>query len=289
MRTVGMIGLGLLGSAIVERLLAAGFEVVGYDVDDARRQALAGMGGKPVDDAAEVFAQSEVVLLSLPNSDIVAEVVTTAAAAIRPATLVIDTTTGDPQAAETMGRQLAGRGARYLDATVAGSSEQARQGEVLVMVGGQEADFTAASAVLATFAADALYVGPWGAGSRMKLVVNLVLGLNRAVLAEGLTLAEALGLDPQRALELLQASAAYSKVMDIKGQKMLASDFRPQARLSQHLKDVRLILEAGGRTGAALPLSSLHRELLERAEAAGWGDSDNSAVIEVFRGGKKKS
>ncbi len=289
MRTVGMIGLGLLGSALVERLLAAGYQVVGHDVDDARRQALAGMGGKPVDDAAEVFARCELVLLSLPNSDVVANVLSVAANAIRPDTLVIDTTTGDPQAAESMGRQLAARGVRYLDATVAGSSEQARQGEVLVMVGGQEADFTAASAVLATFAADAFHVGPWGAGSRMKLVVNLVLGLNRAVLAEGLTLAEALGLDPRRALELLQASAAYSKVMDIKGQKMLARDFQPQARLSQHLKDVRLILEAGGRTGAALPLSSLHRQLLERAEAAGWGDSDNSAVIEVFRGGQKKS
>jgi 3-hydroxyisobutyrate dehydrogenase-like beta-hydroxyacid dehydrogenase len=287
MRTVGMIGLGLLGSAIAERLLAAGFEVVGYDVEDARRQALTGVGGKAVDDAGDVFAKCVPVLLSLPNSGVVAQVVSATGESIRPDALVIDTTTGDPQAAEAMGRQLAARGVRYLDATVAGSSEQARQGEVLVMVGGEESAFTAASAVLATFAADAFYVGPWGAGSRMKLVVNLVLGLNRAVLAEGLTLAEALGLDPQRALELLQASAAYSKVMDIKGQKMLDRDFQPQARLSQHLKDVRLILEAGGRTGAALPLSSLHRELLERAEVAGWGDADNSAVIEVFRGGKK--
>jgi 3-hydroxyisobutyrate dehydrogenase-like beta-hydroxyacid dehydrogenase len=245
------------------------------------------VGGKAVDGAGDVFTKCETVLLSLPNSGVVAQVVSATGESIRPDALVIDTTTGDPQAAEAMGRQLAARGVRYLDATVAGSSEQARQGEVLVMVGGEESAFTAASAVLATFAADAFYVGPWGAGSRMKLVVNLVLGLNRAVLAEGLTLAEALGLDPQRALELLQASAAYSKVMDIKGQKMLDRDFQPQARLSQHLKDVRLILEAGGRTGAALPLSSLHRELLERAEVAGWGDADNSAVIEVFRGGKK--
>jgi 3-hydroxyisobutyrate dehydrogenase-like beta-hydroxyacid dehydrogenase len=123
----------------------------------------------------------------------------------------------------------------------------------------------------------------------MKLVVNLILGLNRAVLAEGLSLAEALGLDPQRVLEILRASAAYSKVMDTKGQKMLTRDYEPQARLSQHLKDVRLILETGGRTGAALPLSLLHRELLERAEAAGLGDADNSAVIEVFRGQRKST
>ncbi len=284
MRTMGMIGLGLLGTAIAERLLRAGYAVVGYDLDAARRQALVTAGGAAVAQAPDVFAQCDTILLSLPNSDVVAQVMADAASSLRPGTLVIDTTTGDPQAAETLGAQLAERGVRYLDATVAGSSAQVLHGDVLVMVGGDEAAFTAASAVLATFAADAFHVGPWGAGSRMKLVVNLVLGLNRAVLAEGLSLAESLGLDPRRALELLRASAAYSKVMDTKGPKMLARDFAPQARLSQHLKDVRLILEAGRRTGATLPLSYLHRELLERAEAAGFGDADNSAIIEAYRG-----
>ncbi|MEX2111909.1 MAG: NAD(P)-dependent oxidoreductase [Pirellulales bacterium] len=284
MRTIGMIGLGLLGSAIAQRLLQAGYEVIGFDLDAARRQALVTAGGTAVARGQDVFAQCDTILLSLPNSDIVAQVMADAASDLRPGMLVIDTTTGDPQAAETLGAQLAERGVRYLDATVAGSSAQVQLADVLVMVGGDEAAFTAAGAVLATFAADAFHVGPWGAGSRMKLVVNLVLGLNRAVLAEALMLAESLGLDPRRTLELLRASAAYSKVMDTKGPKMLACDFAPQARLSQHLKDVRLILATGERTGAALPLSYLHRELLERAEAAGFGDADNSAIIEAFRG-----
>jgi 3-hydroxyisobutyrate dehydrogenase-like beta-hydroxyacid dehydrogenase len=121
----------------------------------------------------------------------------------------------------------------------------------------------------------------------MKLVVNLVLGLNRAVLAEGITLAEALALEPRQTLDILRASAAYSRVMDAKGPKMLEGDFAPQARLSQHLKDVRLILEAAQRTGAALPLSLLHRELIERACAAGLGPLDNSAIIEAFRGARR--
>jgi 3-hydroxyisobutyrate dehydrogenase-like beta-hydroxyacid dehydrogenase len=281
--TVGMIGLGLLGSAIAERLLLAGYGVLGFDVDESRRKALDSLGGRAADRASNVFTLCDTVVLSLPNSDVVAQVMTDAAGELRPHMLVIDTTTGDPRAAETLGAQLAQRDVRYLDATVAGSSEQTRRGEVLVMVGGQEPAFAAAAALLSTFASDAFYVGPWGAGSKMKLVVNLVLGLNRAVLAEGLSLAEALALDTERTLELLRASAAYSKVMDTKGQKMLARDYEPQARLSQHAKDVRLILEAGGRTGAALPLSLLHRELLQKAEAAGFGDADNSAVIEVFR------
>jgi 3-hydroxyisobutyrate dehydrogenase-like beta-hydroxyacid dehydrogenase len=117
----------------------------------------------------------------------------------------------------------------------------------------------------------------------MKLALNLVLGLNRAVLAEGLTFAEALGLNPETALEVLRAGPAWSRVMETKGGKMLRRDFTPEARLSQHLKDVRLILAAGERGGAPLPLSSLHREILERAEAEGLGAEDNSAVIEIWR------
>jgi 3-hydroxyisobutyrate dehydrogenase-like beta-hydroxyacid dehydrogenase len=116
----------------------------------------------------------------------------------------------------------------------------------------------------------------------MKLVVNLVLGLNRAALAEGLALAHHCGLDPTAALEVLRAGPAYSRMMDIKGAKMLAGDFTPQARLAQHLKDVRLILKLGEASGARLPLSTLHRALLEQLAAAGYHDADNSAIIRAF-------
>jgi 3-hydroxyisobutyrate dehydrogenase-like beta-hydroxyacid dehydrogenase len=209
--------------------------------------------------------------------------------ALRAGMLVVDTTTGDPQSAAALGANLAGRGIRYLDATIAGSSAQVSAGQVVVMAGGQKQAFDAAGELLATFAADSYHVGPWGSGSRMKLVVNLVLGLNRAVLAEGITLAAALGLDLERALDILRSSAAYSRVMDTKGTKMLTGDFEPQARLSQHLKDVRLILAAAERTGTELPLSLLHRELLERLEGAGFGELDNSAIIRAFRGGDPAS
>jgi 3-hydroxyisobutyrate dehydrogenase-like beta-hydroxyacid dehydrogenase len=111
---------------------------------------------------------------------------------------------------------------------------------------------------------------------------NLVLGLNRAALAEGLTFARSLGLDPGLTLAVLREGAAYSRAMDAKGPKMIAGDFTPQARLSQHLKDVRLILAEARRAGAATPLSDVHRALLEAAEAAGYGEADNSAVIRAY-------
>lgn len=117
----------------------------------------------------------------------------------------------------------------------------------------------------------------------MKLVTNLVLGLNRAALAEGLAFAEAVGLDAASALSVLRDSMAYSRIMDTKGPKMVARDFAPEARLSQHLKDVRLIREAAARVGQALPLSDEHLRLLELAESLGLGGLDNSAIFEALR------
>jgi 3-hydroxyisobutyrate dehydrogenase-like beta-hydroxyacid dehydrogenase len=116
----------------------------------------------------------------------------------------------------------------------------------------------------------------------MKLVVNLVLGLNRAVLAEGLSFAQACGIDPAVALEVLAAGPAFSRVMDAKGKKMIARDFEPQARLSQHLKDVHLILAEAAKHNAKTPLSELHRALLEALDAAGFGGEDNAAIVRAF-------
>jgi 3-hydroxyisobutyrate dehydrogenase-like beta-hydroxyacid dehydrogenase len=116
----------------------------------------------------------------------------------------------------------------------------------------------------------------------MKLVSNLVLGLNRAGLAEGLVFARTLGIDLEAALQVLIGSMAYSRIMDTKGRKMIEGDFRTQARLAQHLKDIRLILAAATAAGQDLPLTETHCRLLEAAESAGFGDADNSAIIRAF-------
>ena len=116
----------------------------------------------------------------------------------------------------------------------------------------------------------------------MKLLTNLVLGLNRAALAEGLAFAETIGLSQETALDVLMKTMAYSRIMDTKGQKMVERDFATQAKLSQHLKDVRLIFEAAEAGGRELPLSAAHRQLLAEAEARGFGEADNSAVIEAY-------
>lgn len=281
-REIGTIGLGLLGGAMTQRLCEAGWQVVGYDLDAARRHELAAAGGIVAESPREVVARCQRVLLSLPTSDIVASVLSDVAAELREGQIVIDTTTGDPQCSERQASELALREVAYLDATVAGSSVEARRGAVVLICGGDGRAFEACGDLFAALAERFFHVGGPGAGARTKLAVNLVLGLNRAALAEGLSLARRLGLNAAATLDVLRSGAAYSRAMDVKGPKMLAGEFSPQARLSQHLKDVRLILAAGERVAAKLPLSTLHRQLLEDLEAQGLGDRDNSAIIKAF-------
>jgi 3-hydroxyisobutyrate dehydrogenase-like beta-hydroxyacid dehydrogenase len=118
----------------------------------------------------------------------------------------------------------------------------------------------------------------------VKLVNNLIVGLNRLALAEGLAFAKAIGLDAAKTLDVLKEGNAFSVAMELKGHKMVAGDFTPEAKLSQHAKDVRIILEEAARAGASLPLSELHLRLLEQAEAAGLGELDNSAIVRVIEG-----
>lgn len=279
---LGVLGLGLLGAALAQRALKAGLTVRGYDPDPACRARFAEAGGQAAVSANAVARSSRRLLLVLPHDGVTREVLAEIADRLAPGTLVLDATTGDPAAAEAFAQGLAARGVTYLDTTVSGSSEQARRGQALLMVGGPVAAFESCRDLLAILAERIIHTGPAGSAAKFKLVTNLVLGLNRAALAEGLIFARTLGLDPVKTLETLRSSAAASRIMDSKGEKMLREDFEPQARLSQHLKDVRLMIEAAARAGQRLPLSETHRDLLELAERLGLGALDNSAILRAI-------
>ena len=266
MKSIGIVGLGLLGTALADRLLSRGWSVTGFDVDAHRRDHLDQSGGVAVNSVSEI-APFEFILLSLPTSQVVADVVASLKPELRSGQTIVDTTTGNPDDVESVAEELARLNVEYLDATVGGSSQQARDGEAIIMCGGRDDGFARCRPLVDDLAVRTFHLGPAGSGSRMKLAVNLVLGLNRAVLAEGLMFAESLGLELTTTLEVLKAGPTWSRVMDTKGEKMLQSEFAPQARVAQHLKDVRVILETGSNTGARLPLSALHQTLRRHATA----------------------
>ena len=276
---VGVVGLGLMGTALTERLLEAGFGVVVYNRTRVKADPLLARGARWSENP---LAECDRVVISLYTTETVEEVLRQLDGGLRTGQILVDTTTGSPDQTAALGARLARRGVQYLDAPISGSSEQTRRGEVTTIVGGPSDAFEACRDLFDCFSQKTFYAGPCGSGAKMKLVSNLVLGLNRAALAEGLVFAEAIGLEPAAALEVLMGTMAYSRIMDTKGQKMIDREFRTQARLSQHLKDVRLMLAAAADVGLALPLSETHRQLLETAETAGFGDADNSAVIQAF-------
>jgi len=276
---IGLIGLGLVGQTLAGHLLGAGWQVVGHDLRAEARDRLSGLGGHAAPDARSVCSSCRILLLSLPTDHIVAEVLQ--AGHPEPGSCVIDTSTGDPAAAVRQHAQLADRGVTYVDAPLSGSSQQLAARQAVFFLGTDSEHFAWLQPLFAALSPQVLHAGPPGSAARLKLVTNLVLGLNRAALAEGLHFAQALGLDPAQALHALQNSPAASRIMDGKGPKMLTRDYTPQARLSQHLKDVRLMLGAVAGT-TDLPLTRRHAELLRLAETLGWGDHDNSALFEAL-------
>ncbi|MHC4740443.1 MAG: NAD(P)-dependent oxidoreductase [Planctomycetota bacterium] len=278
-RSIGLIGLGLVGTALAEGLLAKGFEVLGLDMDSAKCAELEKWGGKTTRSTSEVAEAAQRIILSLPDTNVVVDVVGEILEASTKPTYVIDTTTGDPDKTAALARRLADVGIDFLDAPFSGSSEQLRRREVVFMIGGKRPAYEACSDIFEALSDKVFYLGEFGSGSKAKLASNLVLGLNRLALAEGLVFAGKLGLELESFLKLLKVTPAYSAAMDVKGAKMLSGDFKPQARLAQHCKDVEIMLEYGRKLGQDLPMSKTHRDVLLKAIGAGDGDLDNSAVI----------
>lgn len=278
-KNIGMIGLGLMGTAFTERLLEAGYSVCVYNRTREKAEPLIALGARWSDNP---LAECDRVIISLYTTDTVEAVLEQLADGLRSGQILIDTTTGSPEQSADLCARLKARGVSYLDAPFSGSSQQTRRGEATAIVGGEAEVFEKCQDLFDCLARSTIYAGESGSGSKMKLVSNLVLGLNRAALAEGLAFSRSLGLDDQAALDVLAGTMAYSRTMDTKGKKMIERDFTAQARLSQHLKDVRLMIDAAREAGLRLPLSETHRRLLELAEESGYGESDNSAVIKAY-------
>jgi 3-hydroxyisobutyrate dehydrogenase-like beta-hydroxyacid dehydrogenase len=202
--------------------------------------------------------------------------------------IVICTATADPDRIAALAARVGNRGIRFLDVPVSGTSEQVRHGDGVALIGGDPAIAQGLADIFDALFARRFHVGKIGDGGRAKLAVNLILGLNRLALAEGLVFAEKLGLDPDAFLKVAKGSASYSQVMDTKGSKMLRGDFSPEGRVKQTLKDCHLMLDQAASAGQTLSMLEVHAGVLEACVRAGEAELDNSAIInEVRRRGTK--
>jgi len=234
--------------------------------------------------ANDVFGACDNVVLALPDGGYTATVVREAIPVMQAGAMVIDCGTGDPEQAVALAVRLAARGIRALDAPLSGSSQQIREGNAVMMIGGDREACDALEPIFAAIASRRFLLGPPGSGARAKLATNLLLGLNRAALAEALVFAESEGLDLPVFLDLVRATPAHSRAVDVKGAMMIEGNFAPpQSRVRQHRKDVGLMLETARNHGHALPFTALHAQILDAAIADGAGDLDNAAIIDSIR------
>ena len=287
---VAIVGLGLMGEVYARRLLDAGIPVTGFDIDPVRRAWLAEMGGQPAQSIAELARPARCIIIAVFSTDQVEDVVENhllTTIGDGSGKIVLCMSTCDPDQVASLARRVIPRGIRYLDLPVSGTSDQVRRGDGVALIGGDMAIADEVKDVLDALFARRFQIGDVGDGGRAKLAVNLILGLNRLALAEGLVFAERLGLEPAAFLEVARGSASYSQVMETKGTKMVQGDFSPEGRIKQTLKDAHLMLDQAAAAGQKLSMLEVHANVLEACVRAGEADLDNSAVIrEVRRRGK---
>lgn len=282
---VGIIGLGLIGRAIARRLIDAGHTVSGFDISADAMAAAAKDGVSAQVSATDVAASADILFLCLLTSDDRRDLLwgdRKFADQLREQSTIVDVSTGRPTDFAEDHARLRERNVRLVDICITGSSEAVASGEAIALIGAAK-DGSPFEPLVETFTRSQHYLDEPGAGLRMKLVVNLVIGLNRLVLAEALSLAQKGGHDLKETLDVLKDGGAYSAVMDTKGSKMITGAFDPPAaRLAQHAKDVHLIMEYAEALGAEVPVTELHAHLIDGLVKRGLGDLDNAAIIKAY-------
>ncbi len=282
MRQIGIIGVGLLGSAVASRLLQGSFQVAGYDIRPEQVAALRPHGLRPAASIAEATAGADAVFTILPSLESADAVVRGPGGLLETAPrgmTLIQMSTISPDLTRRFGEAAAAKGLGFLDAPMSGTSAMVARGDCTILVGGDRERAEACRPLFDAIARRTVYVGAVGMASLAKLVANLLVALNTAALAEALVLGRKGGLEPAKALEVLAGTAGSSRMMEIRGPLMVAGEFPAQMKLELFMKDLALITEAGEQVGAPLPLTRVARQLYGATLAAGHGGEDLAVVI----------
>ena len=282
MATVGLIGVGLLGSAVATRLLKAGHRVIGFDTAAERLRALRDLGGEAGASVRAVALESDAVCTLLPSLPTVEAAILGAdgiAAAGKPGLLAIQMSTISPALTVRLADESRARGLDFLDGPVSGTSGVVARGGGLMFVGGERSVFERARPVLEGMMARVVHVGAPGQAMVLKLVANLLVALHSAAAAEALHLVRQAGLDPALALEVLVGSAGGSRMLEVRGPLIVRGEFPAQMKLGLFMKDLHLIQDAAREARAPVPLTDVAERLYAAAVAAGHGDEDLAVVL----------
>lgn len=274
-KTVGLFGLGLIGAALAKRLIAADVTVTGHDPDAECMTRLDTAGGRSVD-PSEVW-DADLVISAVFSTDQLESLVATAPGAQNKC--LVSMSTCDPALMPGVAKRAAAKGLQLIEAPISGTSADLANGNAILLIAGNEERAAALDPVFKALARAHFHVGEMGNGNRAKLAINLILGLSRAAVAEGLVFAKAVGLDQAGFFEIARESAAGSRVMESKGPKMVARDFTPLGRVTQSAKDFGLIYSTAVKAGQGLPLAERYLEIVGDSLAQGEGELDNSAVM----------
>jgi 3-hydroxyisobutyrate dehydrogenase-like beta-hydroxyacid dehydrogenase len=290
-KTIGILGLGLVGMALAKRLIAQGYDVHGFDISSAVKTQCGGTTIHWHDEPEALVSQCDIVVIAVLDDAALltcAEVICSDSPRLSKPKLVVSCVTAGQKATLASAAKLLAHDIAFVDLPLLGSSQQIEHGEAIGLLGADTATVNTWQPLLTSIAPNLRHVGAVGLGVAAKLACNLVLGLNRSALAEGMALAKGFGIEPKVFLSLLQGSPAYSKAVDVAGPRMAVRDFEPVSRIQQHRKDVGLILEAMREIGMPSFLGAAQAALLDEAIEQGLGHLDNVAVVAAYDVKKEK-
>lgn len=282
---VGFIGLGIMGRGMAHNLLKAGFELRVWNRTKSRIDELANAGAIPAESPAKLAAESDIVITCVSDTPDVQEVILGEQGVIqgaKPNTLVIDMSTISPQATREIAAQLNERSIHMLDAPVSGGSEGAARGTLSIMIGGDAAHVERAMPVFEAMGKTITHVGGQGDGQIVKLVNQILVVGNTLAMSEALLLAQAGGVDLEKALNAVKNGAGGSWMLSNRGPQILARDWRPGFTIDLQQKDLRLALEAADQFGAPAIATSLIFNLYRTLQRDGLGAEGNHALIKAL-------
>ncbi len=294
--TVGFIGLGAMGTGMAQTLLEAGHAVQGFDVRQEAVDALAAAGGRGVDSVQDAAREVDVLLVMVLSAEQVTQVLfgqnengVDAAGVLPSDAVVMQCATVTPAFARETAARLSERGLLMLDAPVSGGTVGADGGSLTVMASGPDAAFTRAQPVLDAIADNVFNLGAeCGLGSTMKMINQLLAGVQLAAAAEAMAFAEKAGLEAQQVYDIITVSAGNSWMFENRVPHLLADDYTPHSAVDIWLKDLGIVLETGRAEKFPLPLAAAAIQQFVAASAQGWGRLDDMAVVKIYErmGGK---